>query len=103
MNKKDRSTGSNTRPVAPEMLGFLGPPTKLNLNLAPGLEELLQTARGERRNKKLSPAEQMQASCDALQQIGDSAVAYFHAVFFFAALGHAWAIRTLAEFAVSAT
>lgn len=102
MNKKDRSAGSNTRPVAQEMPGFLGPPTKLNLNLAPGLEQLLQTLEANVA-KELSPAKQIQASCDALQQIGDSAVGYFHAVFFFAALGHAWAIRTLAEFAVSAT
>jgi hypothetical protein len=94
---------NNLQVRPPEILRFLGPPTKFEFDLAPGLWKLIEIARGQRRNRGLSPDAQIKASREALQQIADHAVGYFHAVVSFAATGQAWAARMLAEFAVAGT
>ena len=91
------------RERASERARFVGPPARFRLDLVPGLLELIEVARGNRRDEKLPPAAQIQASRDALKAISDSALAYFHAVYFFASVGHPWAVALLAEFALSAT
>jgi hypothetical protein len=86
-----------------ETVRFVGRLLKFDFDLVPGLLNLVRTARGERRNAKLSPEKQLKAASDALQQISEGALGYFQAVLFFAALGHRWAAGMLAEMALAAT
>jgi hypothetical protein len=82
---------------------FLGPPLQLHFQLVPGLEALVAKASGDVRDTNMSPGQQIAASVRASQEIADRAVGFFHALFYFAALGAPWAIRILTEFAISAT
>jgi hypothetical protein len=85
------------------MRTFRGPPLKLDFQLVPGLKALVAKAAGDSRDTRLSPRQQIAASRDALQEIADGAIGFFHALFYFAGLGQPWAIRILTEFAISAT
>jgi hypothetical protein len=85
------------------MRHFLGPPLAVDFQLVPGLEALVTKATGDDRDTKMSPGQQIAVSVDARQQIADGAVGFFHALFYFAALGQPWAIRLLTEFTISAT
>jgi hypothetical protein len=82
---------------------FLGPPLRFDFPLLPGLEALVAKAAGDARDVHTSPGQQIAASVQAGQEIADGAVGFFHALFYFAALGSPWAIRILTEFAISAT
>ena len=82
---------------------FLGPSLQFSFDLFPGLQDLVETAAGQRMAGTIYPGEELAASREALQQIADGAVGFFHAVTYFAGLGHPWAVRILAEFAVAST
>ena len=56
MKKKKKSPSSINRSAVRELPTFLGAPLNVNLNFVQGLHKLIQTAQGERRDNKLSPA-----------------------------------------------
>jgi hypothetical protein len=102
--EKGSTPSSKERPQSGTIVRhFLGPPPRFDFDLVPGLKELVGKAAGDVRDIHTSPAQQIAASRNAIQQIADGAVGFFHAGFYFAGRGHSWAIRLLTEFAISAT